>query len=307
MAESIHNEWDRLSDQFASVAQEAGKFVVAVHGGHRVGASGVLWRAGLVVTTSHTLRRTEELEIAFADKSTTSARFLGRDAGTDLAVLRLEKDVSANTAPLSDGTGLHVGQLVLSVGRSRLNDFAASAGIIARVGGPWQTWRGGQIDSLLRPDVTLYPGLSGSALIDSRGRVLGINSSALARAATITIPTVTVERVVNEIVEHGGVFRPYLGLAMQAVSVPEDLRTKLKLDRDSALMVMQVDEGSPSAQAGITLGDIVLSIDGQPAPGIDRIQHALRQAKRGASVDLGYARAGQLASTKVKLAERPTR
>lgn len=307
MAEAIHNDWDRLSDQFASVAEEAGKFVAAVHGGHRVGASGVLWRAGLVVTTSHTLRRTEELEITFADKSALKARFLGRDSGTDLAVLRLEKDVSAAPVTLSDGVGLRVGQFILAVGRSRLNDLAASAGIVARLGSAWQTWRGGQIDRLLRPDVTLYPGLSGSALVNSRGRVLGINTSALARAATITVPTATVERVVNEIVEHGGVFRPYLGLAMQAVAIPEDLRAKLKLDRDSALMVMQVDAESPSGKAGITLGDIILSIEAQPALGIERIQQALSKAKRGDSVELGYARAGQLASTKVKLAERPGR
>jgi S1-C subfamily serine protease len=304
---AISKDWDALSQQFSAVAEHAGKFVVAVHGGNRVGASGLLWRAGLVVTTSHTLRRTEGIEVNFGEKSGVKAQFLGRDSGTDVAVLRLDNAVSAPPAQLGDGSGLRVGQVVMGVGRSRLNDLAASAGIIARLGAPWQTWRGGRIDSLLRPDVTLYPGQSGSALIDSGGRVLGMNTSALARAATITVPTATVERVINEIVEHGGVFRPYLGLAMQPVAVPEDLARKLKSERKSALMVMQVEPGSPSAEAGFTLGDLILSVNGQPVIGIDEIQQALRQAKRGDSVELGYARAGQPGSAKVKLADRLAR
>ena len=304
---TISKDWDALSQQFSAVAEQAGKFVVAVHGGNRVGASGLLWRAGLVVTTSHSLRRTEGIEVNFGEKSGVKAQFLGRDSGTDVAVLRLDNAVSAPPAPHGDGSGLRVGQLVMSVGRSRLNDLAASGGIIARLGAPWQTWRGGRIDSLLRPDVTLYPGQSGSALVDSGGRVLGMNTSALARAATITVPTATVERVVNEIVEHGGVFRPYLGLAMQPVAVPEDLARTLKSEQKSALMVMQVESGSPSGEAGFTLGDLILSVNGQPVTGIDDIQQALRQANRGDSVELGYARAGQPGSAKVKLSDRLAR
>src|SRR5207248_11097181 len=106
---------------------------------------------------------------------------------------------SAAPELLSDASKLRVGQLVLAIGRATLGDLAAAAGIIARVGAPWQTWSGGKIDTLIRPDVTLYPGQSGSALVDSRGRVLGMNTSVLARAATITVPTATIERVISEI------------------------------------------------------------------------------------------------------------
>ena len=307
MANAIHKDWDALSDQFSAIAQEAGKFVVAVHGGHRIGASGILWRSELVVTSSHALRQTEGIEVAFGAKSSLKTRFLGRDSGTDVAVLRLDSAISEAPAQPHDGAGLRVGQLVLAVGRSRLNDLAASAGIIARLGAAWQTWRGGRIDSLLRPDVTLYPGQSGGALVDSRGRVLGMNTSGLARAAAITVPTATIERVVNEIVEHGRVFRPYLGLAMQPVAMPEELARKLKIERESALMVMRVDPGSPSAEAGLMLGDLILTVNAQAVGGIERIQQALGQAKRGDTVELGYARAGQLASAKLKLADRPAR
>ena len=307
MAVGTQKEWDAFSEQLSSVADETGKFIVSVHGGSRIGASGILWRQNLVVTVSHALRRTEGMEVALGAGSSAKAQFLGRDSGTDVAVLRLDDAVSATAPQPGDTTGLRVGQLVLAVGRSRLNDLAASAGIIARLGAAWQSWRGGRIDSLLRPDVTLYPGQWGSALVDSRGRVLGMNTSVLARAATITVPTTTIDRVVNDIVEHGGVFRPYLGLAMQPVAMPEDLQRKLKTERDSALMVMQVEPGSPSGAAGLMLGDLILTVNTQAVVGIEQIQQALGQSKRGDTVELGYARAGQLASVKVKLSDRPPR
>ncbi|MBV9072955.1 MAG: trypsin-like peptidase domain-containing protein [Acidobacteria bacterium] len=299
--------WDTLADEFSAVAEATGKFVVSVHGGHRVGASGIIWRPDLVVTTSHTLRRTDALEVSFHDKSTASAKFIGRDAGTDVAVLRLSRPGSSAPDKLTDSGKLRVGQLVLSVGRSRMKDLSASAGIIARVGDGWETWRGGRIDSLVRPDITLYPGLSGSALVNSRGQLLGMNTAALARAATITIPSATIERVVTEIVEHGGVFRPYLGLAMQPVALPEDQARDLNAGSQAALMVMQVEPGSPSADAGLLLGDLVLSFNSEPVAGIDDVQQRLRRAKRGDSVEVGYARAGQHMTAKVKLAERPGR
>ena len=307
MASAIHTEWDTLSNQFAEVAEQSGKFIVAVYGGRRVAGSGIVWRPGIVVTASHMLRRTDDVEITFGGDSRHKATFLGRDPGTDVAVLRLDKHDSAAPEHVSEASTLRLGQLVLAIGRSTSGDLAAVAGIIARLGAPWQTWRGGKIDTLIRPGVTLYPGQSGSALVDSRGRVLGMNTSVLARAATITVPTATIERVISEIVEHGGVFRPYLGLAMQAVSVPTELSSKLKTGQNSALMVMQVEPESPSSEAGITLGDLIVSINSQSVSGIEDVQHTLRKAKRGDSVDLGYVRGGQLASIKVKLADRPRR
>ena len=307
MALAINSAWETLSNQFAEIAEQSGKFVVAVHGGRRVAGSGIVWRPGIVVTASHMLRRTDDVEVSFGGETRHKATFLGRDSGTDVAVLKLENRDSAAPELLSDASKLRVGQLILAIGRSTLGDLAASAGIIARLGAGWQTWRGGKIDSLLRPDVTLYPGQSGSVLVDSRGRVLGMNTSALARAATITVPTATIARVVGEIVEHGGVFRPYLGLAMQAVSVPQELSKKLQIAHDSALMVMQVEPDSPSSKAGITLGDLIISINSQPVSGIEDVQRTLNRAKRGDSVDLGYVRGGQSALVKVNLADRPRR
>jgi len=304
MAIAVQGQWETLSSQFEEVAAQADKFVVAVHGGRRLAGSGICWRAGIVVTASHMLRR-DEIEVTFANKSRQKATLAGRDPGTDVAVLRIDHQQPGAFPQLAGIGDLRVGHIVLAAGRSTLGDLSASAGIVARLGVGWQTWRGGKIDALVRPDVTLYPGQSGSALLDSKSRVLGMNTAVLARAATITVPTATIERVVEEILEHGSIFRPYLGLAMQPVAVPPDLGKKLKIASDSALMVMQVEPQSPSATAGMMLGDIILTMNDQPVTGIEQIQGALGSAKRGDSVSLTYARGGELGTLTVKLADRP--
>src|SRR6201999_3458089 len=110
---------------------------------------------------------------------------------------------------------------------------------------PWRTWRGGQIERLLRPDVQLYPGQSGGALINGRGGLLGINSAVLARASAIAVPVETVDRVVGELLERGHISQPYLGLAMQEVPLPEDWQAAAGQDQKAALLVMHVAPEGP--------------------------------------------------------------
>jgi S1-C subfamily serine protease len=303
---NAHAEWDTLSNQFAEAAEKAGKAVVAVQGGARLTASGIIWRAGIVITASHMVRRTEELTLLMPDESESAATFAGRDAGTDLAILKIDGKSASAEIETASSNALRVGQWVLGVGRSGFGDLAASAGIIARLGSAWRSWRGGRLDRLIRPDITLYPGQSGSALVDSSGRFLGMNTSALARGAAITVPAATIDRVLDEILTHGHVFRPYLGLAMQPVELPEALVAELKLNR-IGLMVMNVEPGSPSAKAGIMLGDIITAVKGRQISGVEHIQAALAELKRGDSLDLSYIRGGKLATASVKVADRQQR
>jgi S1-C subfamily serine protease len=303
---SAHAEWDTLSSQFAEAAESGGKAVVAVHGGARLTASGIIWRAGIVITASHMLRRTEEITLLMPDKSESPATFAGRDPGTDLAILKAEAKSATATIDIAPSSALRVGQWVLGVGRSGLGDLAASAGIVARLGSAWRSWRGGHLDRLIRPDITLYPGQSGSALVDSSGRFLGMNTSALARGAAITVPAATIDRVLDEILTHGHVFRPWLGLAMQPVELPEALISELKINH-IGLMVMNVEPASPSAQAGIMLGDIITGANSREITGVEHVQAALRELKRGDSLQLTYVRGGKLATASVKVADRPQR
>ena len=155
---------------------------------------GVLWRPGIVVTAEHTVRVDEEIRVAWSDGRAAPATLVGRDPGTDLAVLRIgESDRPA--AEIGDSAELKVGHLVLAVGYGP----RASWGVVSAVGGAWRTGRGGEVDRLLRVDLVLYPGFSGGPLVDASGKVAGLVTSGLSRQLELAVPTSTVNRVVDEL------------------------------------------------------------------------------------------------------------
>ena len=304
MASSVQSEhWVALSQELAMATESLSGSIVAVQSGHRLAASGVHWRSRLIVTANHMIRRSDELSITLPDHSSAPATLVGRDPGTDVALLKIEAVTALSTVQTTSTAELKVGHLVVAVGRSHLGDLAASSGIVARLGGPWRTWRGGQIDQLVRPDVTLYPGQSGSALMNARGQVLGMNTAALARMATITVPATTVDRVLEELLEHGHIRRPYLGLAMQTVSIPNDVRDRLKLESTTGLLVMQVEADGPANGAGVMLGDVIISIHGKAA---GDVADALAALRTGDQAKLIIIRGGERRELSVNVGDRPT-
>ena len=139
--------------------------------------------------------------------------------------------VEAPAAEIGDAAALKVGHMVLAVGRPGEGGLGASVGVVSALGGPWRTWRGGQIDQLVRPDLTLYPGFSGGPLVDAQGRVVGLNTSGLSRSMGLAIPASTVNRVVDQLLTKGRIARGYLGVGMQPVASARRAKTKLKLQR----------------------------------------------------------------------------
>jgi len=294
--------WSGLSQAITETIEGVQDSIVTVHGGGRSTASGVVWRPGVVVTVRHGVRRTDSLQVAQHGEPI-QATLAGADAGTDLAVLRVDSGVG-KAVETAGAPPARVGELVLAVGRSGLGDISSSAGIIARLGSAWRSWRGGQMDSLIRPDLQLYVGQSGSALVNEGRRVLGINSSALARNAVITIPAATIDRVVDAILERGHVPRPYLGAAMQAVPVPEALRSQWSEGVDEALLVLHVEPQAPAALAGVLVGDLVFSIAGQLVNNVHGVQHHLSSLKVGDPVALSVIRGGVKVDLTVTLGDR---
>lgn len=294
--------WAQLSESFSQTIGALQSSVVAVYGGGRSTSSGVVWRPGVVVTTHSSLGRSETVKIIHAAEPI-SGKLIGRDAGTDLALVRLESDALTPVEKLTDRE-VRAGEVVLSVGRSRLGDISASCGIVARTGGPWRTWRGGQIDRLIRPDVRLYVGQSGSALVDGERRIVGINSPALARLAVITIPVQTIDRVVDAILERGHVPRPYLGLAMQPVPVPEAVRGQVSGDTEYVLLITHVESGGPAALAGAMVGDLIIAVDGSPVQSVHEILRRLAVSRIGESISLAVIRGGVRVDLAVSVADR---
>ncbi len=305
MGSTANEIWEAISNHTSTLAEQTGKAIVAVEAGHRVAASGVHWKPGIIVTASHLVRGADEVRVILPDGSKIKGTVAGRDTTTDLAAVRIED--SSSLATLSLASPAKVGELVLAVARSGRGELSASAGIVARVGGPWHSWRGGQIARLLRPDVRLYPGQSGSALVNSRGELLGVNSSVLARESVIALPPETVDRVVQELQDSGHIARPYLGIAMQEVSLPQEWRASAGSDQEHGLLVMHVAPDGPAKQAGIGLGDLVVSVDGQPVRGFRQTHHILAQKRAGEMVKLRVLRAGNPAEAEVTLGDRPRR
>ena len=303
MSSTANEIWEAISKHTGTLAEQTGNAVVAVDAGQRVAASGVHWRPGVIVTASHLVRRAAEVNIVLPDGSTLKGTVAGRDSTTDLAAVRL--DSAATLATLSLASGARVGELVLAVARSGRGELSASAGIVARIGGPWRSWRGGQIDRLLRPDVRLYPGQSGSALVNGHGELLGINSAVLARESVITLPTETVDRVVNELLERGHIMQPYLGIATQEVPLPHEWRSSAGPEQDHGLIVMHVTADAPARQAGITLGDVIISADARPVQDARQLHRLLMQKHTGDTLKLRILRGGNALEAQVTLGDRP--
>ena len=299
----MENIWTKLSNELAEVSAAAGKSVVMVHG-TRHPSSGIVIGKDTVVAASHTVRRDDEITVVTAPGQKLSARVSGRDPSTDLVVLRLQQAIDTPPVRWASTTSLRVGELVLALARTRRGHVVASSGILSGlINGPMRTWRGGEIDQFIRPDLTMYPGFSGGPLINSQGEFLGMNTAGLHRSG-ITVPSATVQRVSAELLEKGGIQRPYLGLAMQAAPLPESLQTRLNLTASEGLLVVHVEPGSPADNASIFLGDVLVKLADKPVADTDSVQGILRSCKPGDSVEATLIRGGAMTTISVRLEAR---
>ena len=289
-----------LSNDLAAAVKRAAPAVVAVHA-RRLPSTGIHWRPGIVVTAEHTVRTAEDITVTMADGRSLPAVLAGRDPGTDLAVLRVA-DAGSVVATLGDDTALKVGHMVLALGYGP----RASWGVISALGPRWRSWRGGDIDRLVRLDLVLYPGFSGGPLVDAAGRVVGLNTSGLARETRLALPVTMVTRVADELLRTGHVSRGYLGLGMQPVRLPEPLRAQLGLG-DGALIVVMVEPSGPAARAGLLLGDVLVALDGGPVGDLEDVQARLGSDRVGAEISAVVLRGGVRTELRITVGEQPRR
>jgi S1-C subfamily serine protease len=303
MSESVLS---KFSDELATAAEQAGRSVVSVRARMRVPSSGIVWRKGVIVTANHTVRRESEISVLLPNGKRAEAKLAGRDSGTDLAILKVE-GLDAPVAQVGDTATLKLANFVLALGRTRSGNLVASAGIIGGLSGEQRTWRDGRLDQGVRLDLALYAGFSGGPLVGLDGKILGVNTSGLGRGRAMTVPLATVERSVNELLETGYIARPYLGIAMQPVSIPENVRGKIKSAPQGGLMVMHVEAGGPAEKAGIVLGDVIVELKGKPVLETEGIRDVVSAAKVGEKLNLAVLRSGSPLEVTVVLAERPVK
>lgn len=282
-------ELARLSDQLALAVKAAAPSVVLVNGRRRIPASGVAWTKNTIVTCDHVLEREENITVMLADGAELSASIAGHDAGSDLAVLRVEGELQAATR--SDGD-LAVGSIALALGRPSGSGIEASLGIVSATGGAWRTYRGARVDGYIRSDATFFPGFSGGPLIDAAGHVAGINSSRLGGGASLTLPVAAVERIATDLAERGHLRRAYLGVSSQPASLPAAIAERLD-GQESGLLVISVEPGSPAGEAGLVIGDVIVALAGTAITGTDALQSVLGPELAGKPTTVRIVRGGE--------------
>ena len=289
-----------LSDELTSIVKQIGASVVQVEGRRRVPASGIIWSAdGVIVTAHHVVEQEDNIRVGLPGGQTVSATLVGRDATTDLAVLRAE----AKELPPPkwiDPEGVSVGHLVLALGRPG-QSVRVTLGIVSVLGGSWVTPAGGGVSHYLQTDVVMYPGFSGGPLVGVGGQVLGLNSSALLRGLSITVPSPTVRKSVETLLAHGRIRRGYLGVGMQPVRLPHALVNEV--GHETGLLLVSVASASPAEQGGLLLGDTIVALDGRPVRFIDELQAILSGPQIGSSVPVRFIRGGELKELTVSIGE----
>ncbi|BCL38262.1 S1C family serine protease [Nostoc sp. MS1] len=291
-----------LSNSLAETVEQGGGSVVAVNAGTRVSPSGIHWRDGIIVTSDESLPRYEEITITVSPGQSFPVTFLGHDASTDIAVFQLE-NAQIPIANIGDANTLKVGHLVLGLARSSEGDLRAAMGAVSVVSGAWRSMNGGNIDQFIRPDITLYPGFAGGALVDAAGYVVGMNTSGR-RGTALTIPATTVNRVIDQLLAKGRISRGYLGVGMQPVRLPNNFQNDLNLTATTGVIVVNIEVGSPADNAGLLLGDVLVKFDGVAVTDTGDVLALLNNSDRiGKPVTLQVIRGGALLELDVVVGE----
>jgi S1-C subfamily serine protease len=290
-----------FSDALAGIVDIAGQSVVQVDARRRLPASGIIWSPeGLIVTAHHVIRRDEGISVRLHSGEPTGATLVASDPATDLAVLRLEAE-GLVAATFADPDALRVGHLVLALGRPG-RTVQATLGIVSALGQAWRTPAGGQVDRYLQTDVVMYPGFSGGPLVDVSGQILGLNTSALMRGVSLSVPSPTLHRVVETLLTHGRMRRGYLGVGIQPVRLPADLAEQA--GQETGLLLVQVMSGSPAEQGGLLLGDTIIALDDQPVSHHDALTALLGGDRVGETMTIRVVRAGQMQELGVVVGEK---
>ena len=294
----------QVSDDLAATVAAVSPGLVRVEARHRLPASGLVWSPdGVIVTAHHVIEQDEGVRVGLHGGQTVTATLVGRDATTDLAVLRVATmNLTSPAWAEPDLAGLRVGHLVLAVGRPG-QSAQATLGIVSALGENWRTPTGGLIDRYVQTDVVMFPGFSGGPLVNAAGQVLGLNTSALLRGLSLTVSVATIHRVVGMLLTHGKIRRGYLGVSTQPVRLPAMLQQSV--GQETGLLLITVEPQSPAEQGGLLLGDTLIALDDTPVRHPDNLLAFLSTDRIGATVRVRLVRGGQVQEQAVVVGERP--
>jgi S1-C subfamily serine protease len=286
---------DAYSRVIVAVAESLGPAVVNLRAGARDGArrtggsgSGFLFTPdGFLLTNHHVVRGSDRLRVRLKDGREVSGRVVGADPWTDVAVAQADASGLPHAA-LGVSAGLRVGQLVIAIGSPFGFDSTVTAGVISALGRTLRSITGHFVDNVIQTDAALNPGNSGGPLLDSQGRVIGINTAIIQSAQGIcfAIPIDMARRIVPQLMQHGRVIRGYLGLHGRDVPIARPIARQFGLDQESAVEVVGLEPGGPAAQAGMSEGDMILALADLPITAIDDLQKRLAEVPVGIPAEI---------------------
>jgi S1-C subfamily serine protease len=297
-------EWIAISNALADATQAAAAYAVAVHAEPRGSSSGLIWRPGLIVTAEHALRRDEEIQVTLPADKVASAKLAGRDPSTDLAVLKCEEATTA-VSSFGDTSVFKPGQLTLVVGRTRASGPVATLGVVSLVAKERHVWGGGSISPYVRLDVALQRINVGGAVVNALGEITGIATPKFAPMGALAVPVATVNRVIDVLLAKGHIPRGYLGVGLQPVRLPENLRETLHRSGKSAVMVLEAEPAGPAYAAGVVIGDILISLEGKPVMRLEDVYAHLHGQNIGKTLRAEFLRGGERRAVSIRVAERP--
>jgi S1-C subfamily serine protease len=289
----------QFSDALAARVESTKPTAVAIRLAHERFVTGTVWQSDVVVASEQSLPRREEFEVVMTGGTVTTAKVAGRDSSTNIAVLRPQAPLASSSIATNEA---RAGAIVIAIGADGTGGASARLGIVNIVGPEWHSSRGGLIDRRIALDVRLARSEEGGPIFDAAGSCIGMSTFG-PRGQVLVIPAATIDRIVPTLLKDGRVARGWLGVALQAVAVPDALRETV--DQSSGLMVMSVVENGPAAQAGIVAGDIILSVDGTSTRRFRKIARHFGSENIGRRAELRVIRSGAVITVKTTIAERP--
>lgn len=266
--------------------------------------SGVIISAdGYVVTNHHVVKQADDIVVRLSDESEFAAELVGADSKNDLALLKIDAPQRFAYVNLGDSDSVKVGQWVVAIGNPFGLGGTVTTGIISARG---RHIGAGPYDDFFQTDAAINPGNSGGPLFSLEGEVIGINTAILSRSGGnqgigFSIPSNIVQNIVEQIKEHGRPIRGWLGVRIQ--SVTKDMASALGLDDSKGALVAEVEQGSPADKAGLEVGDVILSYDGENINEVNDLPKLVAQTSVGAMAKMTVLRDGNMKQLTAKIAE----